>query len=237
MKVQRLDFTGVKMLLWSIISVTARKGRLTVIKIGICILFGYFLGSFSPSAWIARLKKSNLREQGTQNLGATNTMVVFGLKFGIAVMLFDAFKSYISYMLAVWIAPEYQWLAMASGFAAILGHCFSVYLDFKGGKGLASFGGLLLAYDPVLFCWLLVACTALMLIVNHSYIVPFSASVAFVTYVAWTETNVVLFLFALFSAIILVERNFENFLMAVRKEDTKIRSYLKEKFSRDDQAE
>ncbi len=208
-----------------------------MIKIGICILFGYFLGSFSPSALVARLKHQNLQEQGTQNLGATNTMVVFGLKFGIAVMLFDIFKSFISFKLAVWIAPEYEWLPMASGFAAMLGHCFSVYLDFKGGKGLASFGGVLLAYDPILFCYMLVGCVALLLIVNHSFIVPFSAAVAFVTYIAMKETNLVLFLFSLFASVVLVERNFSNFLKAVRKEDTKIRGYLKDKISRADSAE
>ena len=203
-----------------------------MLKIVMCVLFGYLLGSFSPAAIVARLKKKNLREHGTQNLGATNTAVVLGVKFGVLVMAFDIFKGFISYKLAQWIAPEFEWLAMASGFAAVLGHCFSVYMDFKGGKGLASFGGMVLAYNPLLFSCLLVGCVTLMLIVNHSFILPFSAATAFVAYVALTQTDKILFLFALLASIVLVERNFGNLIKAIRKEDVKLRGYLKEKLSR-----
>ena len=56
-------------------------------KIALCILMGYLLGSLSPSALIARIKKKNIRKSGSGNLGATNTLLHFGRGFGVAVMV------------------------------------------------------------------------------------------------------------------------------------------------------
>ena len=193
----------------------------------ICILLAYLIGSLSPSALIAKIKHVNLKKEGTKNLGATNTAIVFGKKFGAVVMTFDIVKGFLAFKLATWIVPEIEWLAMACGFAAIVGHCFPFYLKFKGGKGLAAFGGMVLAYNPILFAFLLASAVILLLIVNHSFIMPFYAGIAFTTFTMMTESNLLLLLCAVFSSSVLIAKHFTNLTQAIRGKDIKIRSYLK----------
>ena len=81
-------------------------------KITLCLLLAYLLGSLSPAALLAAVKKTDLRKSGTKNLGATNTMLILGKRFGIAVMVFDIFKAVLATRCAEWIAPELDWLAM-----------------------------------------------------------------------------------------------------------------------------
>ena len=198
-------------------------------KICLCLMLGYLLGSLSPSALIAKLKHKNLREHGTKNLGATNTSLIFGKKFGVVVMIFDIFKGFLAFKIPSLILPEVKWLSMASGLAAVIGHCFPFYLKFKGGKGLASFGGMILAYNPLLFAFLLVSTIVLLLIVNHSFIMPFYAAITFVIFVMIKEQSLPLILFAFLASLLLIIKHFGNMIKAIRGEDTKIRSYIKNK--------
>ena len=120
-------------------------------KYFICILLAYLIGSLSPSALLAKIKHKNLKKEGTGNLGATNTTLVFGKMFGFLVMVLDIFKGFLAVKITAWIVPEVEWLAILAGFCAVIGHCFPFYLKFKGGKGLAAFGGVILAYNPLFF--------------------------------------------------------------------------------------
>ena len=190
-------------------------------------MLGYLIGSLNPAALIGKLKHTNLKTSGTGNLGATNTMVTLGVKWGVCVMLFDVFKSFGAMKIAAKIVPNVGWLPLSVGLSAVVGHCFPFYLKFQGGKGLASFAGLLLAYNPALFLFLLITCIALMLIVNHSFIVPFYAAAFFTGFVAIREQDWKMLLIAVLCAIVLVVRNFENFKKVLQKRDTAIRSYIK----------
>lgn len=70
-----------------------------MLKFILCILIGYLLESLSPAAFFAKIKKQNLREQGSGNLGATNTFLIIGKKYGVIVMLFDVLKAYFSHFI------------------------------------------------------------------------------------------------------------------------------------------
>lgn len=196
-------------------------------KIFVCILIGYLLGTLNPAALISKLKHKSLRENGTGNLGATNTMLVFGKKFGALVMLFDMAKAFFAVWCARWIAPEIEWLSMATGVCAVVGHCFPFYLKFKGGKGLAAFAGLVLAYRPLLFLFLLISGTVLMLIVNYSFILPFYSAVFFTAYVAIREDEIAVLLLAVFVSALIVVMHFGNMVKAAKGRDKKIRDYIK----------
>ncbi|MBP3370504.1 MAG: glycerol-3-phosphate acyltransferase [Clostridia bacterium] len=198
-------------------------------KIFLCILIGYLLGSLNPAALISRLKHKNLRQHGTGNLGATNTMLVFGKSFGALVMIFDIAKAYIAFKCAKWLAPQFAWVAIAAGFSAIVGHCFPFYMSFRGGKGLAAFAGLVLAYDPLLFLFLLISGIALMIAVNHTFILPFYATVFFTFHVAITKNSIPMLAFAIASAMLIITMHFGNFIKAIKGEDKKIRELLSKK--------
>jgi len=198
-------------------------------KIFICIVSAYLIGALNPAALISKLKHKSLRDKGTGNLGATNTMLVFGKKYGVIVMLLDISKGFFVVKLTSLFVPEIEWLAMAAGFAVVVGHCFPLYLKFKGGKGLAAFAGLVLAYDSLLFLFLLISCVILMLIINHTYILSFYATAFFSIYTVIREDSLLIILLAVSVSIFVIAKHFSNFVKALKGQDSKIRDYIKTK--------
>lgn len=140
---------------------------------------GYLLGCISPAAWVSKKKHINLKEEGTKNLGATNTTLVLGRKAGYFVLFFDMLKSVFSYKLARALFPHMLAAGLIAGIGVILGHCFPVFLHFEGGKGLASFGGLVLAHDPALFALLLTLGIVLAFLFDYGVYLAVSAAALF----------------------------------------------------------
>ncbi|MCL5967000.1 MAG: glycerol-3-phosphate 1-O-acyltransferase PlsY [Deltaproteobacteria bacterium] len=116
------------------------------------VLFAYFLGSVPFGILVARLfdRTINLREIGSGNIGATNVARAAGKGAGILTLLLDAGKGIFVMTLAQMLALGRVdlWLALA-GAAVFLGHVFSIYLHFKGGKGVATALGVVLFLSPV----------------------------------------------------------------------------------------
>lgn len=196
-------------------------------KYFICILLAYLIGSLSPSALIARIKHKNLKKEGTGNLGATNTTLVFGKALGFLVMVLDIFKGFLAVKISTWIVPEVEWFAMLVGFFAIIGHCFPFYLRFKGGKGLAAFGGVILAYNPLFFLFVLITGVVFVLIANSGVVLTYYAAVLFPVYVAVTSKSIptvaVCVAVSLFMMIIFIP----NLKKAIKGQDHKSRDFIK----------
>ena len=112
------------------------------------LLGGYLMGSIPTSYLAARFGAGvDLREQGSRNLGATNVYRVLGWKYAIPVGLFDVAKGAVPVLLASrW--SDQAWLPLAVGVAAVLGHVFTIFMRFKGGKGVATAAGVVLALAP-----------------------------------------------------------------------------------------
>lgn len=118
------------------------------VLIGVLVaLGGYVIGAISPASIIARARGIDLRGQGSGNPGATNAGRLMGRKTGIVVALIDIAKGYVpaAVAAAVW-GDEY---GMIAGLAAIVGHVTSPFLGFRGGKGVATAGGVVLALRPL----------------------------------------------------------------------------------------
>ncbi len=120
----------------------------TALNAILAILASYLLGA-TPTSYIAGKvgRRIDLREHGSKNLGATNVYRILGWKYAIPVALFDIAKGAVPVLLAP--ASPYAWLPVAVGGAAVLGHMFSPYVSFKGGKGVATAAGMFLALAPV----------------------------------------------------------------------------------------
>ncbi len=121
--------------------------RITAVAIGYCcglILSGYLYG---------KLKHVDVRTMGSGNVGTTNTLRNLGWKAGAVTLLGDIGKVFLAIFL-VWLIfhksnPDMVGLLeMYAGFGAVLGHDFPVYMKFKGGKGIASTGGMVLGFCP-----------------------------------------------------------------------------------------
>ena len=192
-----------------------------------CLIMSYLFGSVNPALIISKIKNKNIRESGTGNLGATNTMLNFGKGLGTLVMVFDIFKAVIAVKVARALCPTVRLIGLLAGTFAVLGHMFPFYLKFKGGKGLASFGGLVLALDPYIFLSLLLLGLALMFIVNYSYVMPFSAGALFPVMYAVKTGSTAAFMIAAFIGGLIIYRHYENRGKAKRGEDIQIREFLK----------
>lgn len=193
----------------------------------LCMVIGYLIGSFNPALIISKIKKKDIRETGTGNLGATNTMIHFGKGLGTFVMLFDFFKAVLAVYIAKALNPASVLAGLLAGVSAVLGHMFPFYLKGRGGKGLASFGGLVLAVDPPVFLFLLVLGLALMLIVNYSYVMPFSAGSLFPVLYGLRMHSFTVFAVSAIIGALVIFRHYENLGKAKRGEDFKVRDFLK----------
>lgn len=108
---------------------------------------GYLLGCSSMAYYVSRWKKVNLSTTGSGNLGASNTTILLGWRMGILVALHDIFKGAAAVLLAKWLLPDLAYAPVAAGCACVMGHLYPFYLKGKGGKGFASYMGMLLALD------------------------------------------------------------------------------------------
>lgn len=116
------------------------------------LIIGYLVGSISFAVLICRAKGVNIFEVGSGNPGATNVLRSLGKPFGYGCFLLDALKGIISVIVGKYLALQFGADPLASGivglFGAILGHSFSCFLRFKGGKGVATTVGGMLALLP-----------------------------------------------------------------------------------------
>jgi glycerol-3-phosphate acyltransferase PlsY len=113
------------------------------------LLASYLLGAIPTSYLTARAFRGiDLREHGSRNLGATNLYRVLGWRFAIPVGLFDAAKGAIPVLVFAPRVSSSQLVALLCGVVAILGHVFSVFVRFRGGKGVATAAGVMLALTP-----------------------------------------------------------------------------------------
>ena len=117
-------------------------------------LVSYLLGSIPSGLWIGQtFFQKDIREFGSGNLGSTNAFRVLGPKAGSVVLFCDVFKGSLATILAMTIfkQPSISPLWIAS--FAVIGHTFPLFASFKGGKAVATFAGMILAYQPLLLLY------------------------------------------------------------------------------------
>jgi glycerol-3-phosphate acyltransferase PlsY len=182
------------------------------------IVLAYLLGSISGSLLLGRLKKVDIRGQGSGSAGGTNAFRTQGLVFALGVVVIDVGKGF----LAAWWIPAMDFggsaeiidpalLIMVCGFAAVLGHCFPVWHGFRGGKGAATAVGALIVIEP----WLLlpVLITWLVTLVMTGYVGLSTVFAGFsLVPAAWFMNNPVLMIFSLIVALFLLYTHRSNMI-------------------------
>jgi len=117
-------------------------------------LFSYLIGSIPSGYLVAKSQGIDIRQHGSKNIGATNVLRVMGKKWGYLVFFCDSFKGFASVKLGALIAAHALLSpvlgSVIAAIACILGHNYTIWLRFKGGKGIATSGGVVLALFPVL---------------------------------------------------------------------------------------
>lgn len=144
-----------------------------------CILIGYLIGAINPSYIIAKIRGFDIREKGSKNAGASNALILFGKVLGIGCALFDITKAALAIWLSETLFPGLTYSFATTGVACILGHVFPFYMKFRGGKGLACLGGMILAFDVRVFLIMLTAEIVVAVVTDYICFVPLSASAVF----------------------------------------------------------
>lgn len=195
-------------------------------------LIAYLMGSFSSAVWIGKwFYKTDVRLQGSGNAGATNTFRVLGAKAAIVVMSIDILKAYGAVMLAHLFAgdnfSESQFIdyQIILGALAVFGHVFPVFTGFKGGKGVASLVGVIIAlYSPyiilIVLCWfvLILALTRYVSLASITAAILFTVLAIFVFH----EQNIYLIVLAYLISIFIPLTHYKNILRLIRGEENKL---------------
>ncbi|MBN2610591.1 MAG: glycerol-3-phosphate 1-O-acyltransferase PlsY [Bacteroidales bacterium] len=194
------------------------------------LILAYLLGSIPTSVWLGKkLYGVDIREHGSKNAGSTNAIRILGWKAGLTVLIFDVFKGWMAVnliRLTNYYIPEtgdYINFQLLLGIAAIMGHIFPIYVGFKGGKGVATLLGFVLAIDPytTLVC---VGVFIITLVITKyvslsSVIAGFSFPIILVFIFKTTTPSLVLF--SLIVSVLLLFTHQKNIERLLRNEENK----------------
>lgn len=201
------------------------------IKYIIVFLLAYFLGSIPAAVWIGRLFHNiDIREHGSGNAGTANTIRVLGWKTGIPVLVIDVAKGWLSAMLPVLFSlagpgsADLINLQICSGLISITGHIFPVLAGFRGGKGVATVFGVLLALNPLLTLMCFGVFLAVFLLTGYVSLSSMSAGIAFpvflILFFATPSLLFKIFSVVIAAALLITHRN--NISRLLKGEESKL---------------
>ncbi len=202
-----------------------------ILKVGLTLLLSYLLGSIATAVWAGRIFHGvDVREHGSGNAGATNVIRVLGWKTGIPVLLIDVLKGWLTATLPVIFNlanPESALLInlqILAGISAILGHIFPVFAGFRGGKGVATIFGVLLAINPLLTISCFGVFLFVFLISGYVSLSSICAGIAFPVFLfVFFDTPSVFFkVFSIVVAIALIWTHRKNISRLLKGEESKL---------------
>jgi len=181
---------------------------MTTVLIG--LLVSYLIGAI-PTGYICvrLLEGKDLREHGSGNVGATNALRVLGTKWGLIVLGLDILKGFVCvtvvFALAFSEILPADALKVSYGLMAIVGHIWTVFLGFKGGKGVATSGGVFLALAPIPTLLALLVCLAFIAATGYVSVGSIAAAVVLpLSMVKYTDSKLYLMLSMVISALVVV---------------------------------
>ena len=197
-------------------------------EVFLSLILGYAMGCLNPAAWIGKKNHIDLKQAGTGNLGATNTTMVLGRKAGAFVLVFDVAKSFLSARLARWLLPQLAVSGMLASIGVILGHCFPITMHFSGGKGLAAFGGMMLAYNPVVFVIVVLSGIGIMVLLDIGVAAPLLGTVMFPALTFLFSHDVPSTVCAVIASVIILYTHLDNVNKTRAHSDVKVKNYFRD---------
>lgn len=199
----------------------------------LALILAYLIGSVPSAVWIGKTFYGiDVREFGSGNAGATNTFRTLGKKAGLIVLSLDIFKGWIAVTLATFISEApvgtspFVDLQIVLGVAAVIGHIFPVFAGFRGGKGIATLFGVILAAHPLACLLSLAVFVLIFLAFNYVSLGSISAALAFpvIVITVFAESVVPsMVIFSIMVAILVMITHQKNIERLLRKEESKMR--------------
>ena len=193
---------------------------------GIIALMGYLFGCSNLAFFLGKSRGFDIRRYGSNNAGASNATVTMGLKAGILVGLHDVAKSCAASLLAAFLFPAIPGAAAVAGAAAVIGHIFPFYLGFQGGKGFASFVGMILAMDWKFFLVIVLAVLLITLISDYIVLGTLTTIVSFPVYLFITHMGFIIICAVCFASVVIFLKHFINIKRIFTGEEIGLRRAL-----------
>ena len=194
--------------------------------INLYILLAYFIGAIPSSVWIGKnFYNIDVREHGSGNAGATNTFRVIGKKAGVIVLLLDILKAWFATVVLSSIANNQSIdYMLALGLVAVLGHVFPIYIGFRGGKGIASLLGVIIAVHPLASLYSIIVFITTLLISRFVSLSSILAGFAFPILIIFhfQNTHKSLTIFSIMVAVLVIFTHKKNIERLFKKEESKV---------------
>ncbi|MCM1042009.1 MAG: glycerol-3-phosphate 1-O-acyltransferase PlsY [Bacteroides sp.] len=208
-----------------------------LLAIGLAV--AYLIGSVSTSVWIGRIfYHKDVRQYGSHNAGTTNTIRTLGLAPGIVVLVIDAFKGWLAVRLDFLFLTEstldYRlYFDVALAVAAVLGHVFPIYTGFKGGKGVATLMGVVLAIYPEAFVASVLIFALVFILTRYVSLSSILAAVAFpfLEIFVFRQTEPALRFFSIFIGLFIIITHRKNIGRLLRGDESKLSLHKKKETS------
>lgn len=197
----------------------------------ILLLAAYLIGSMPFAVWVGQVFYGiDVREYGSGNAGATNTLRVLGKKAGVAVLLLDILKGGVAVLLARigtnydLNSEQYVNLELVLGISSLFGHIFPVYAGFRGGKGIATLLGVVIAINPYAAMYVSLVFIVVLILTRYVSLSSMVASIAFPLYIIFIEKSeyMSLITFSLFITVLVIITHQKNIERLLRNEESKI---------------
>ena len=169
------------------------------------------------------MKKVDLRNTGTKNLGASNTFITFGKGLGVLVGVCDIFKCTLVIILVKLIFPDIDYLPYITGLACILGHMFPFYLKFKGGKGFASFVGMTLGINWKFFIVIGICIILITLITKYIVLATMATVISYPIFLFFNTQNWWIVSMVAFVSCIIIIKHYKNLIRIAKGEEFKFK--------------
>jgi glycerol-3-phosphate acyltransferase PlsY len=208
--------------------------------IAVLIVLAYLIGSIPTAVWVSKnIFGIDIREHGSGNAGATNTFRVLGSKAGSMVMLVDVLKGFIAVKLALFshlttFSEPFVNLQIFLGLAAVVGHIFPIWAEFKGGKGIATLFGMILSIQPLVAVSLVLVFMLMLFFTRYVSLSSISASLAFplLILVIVNEPELSYRLFAIATALLVVLTHYKNISRLLHGNESKVPLFRKRRMRR-----
>ena len=188
----------------------------------LCCLLGYAVGNFNTAFLLARTRGYDIRSEGSGNAGATNAFILLGKNAFFLTALLDILKAFAAYRLCALLFPQLAVAGPVAGSACVIGHIYPALLHFRGGKGLASIGGVVLAWNWKWFFLLLAVAVLIAFGTRYVCLAAPAISLIFPACYYWRTGLLACALVLLIPAVPIFARHWENFVRI--REGTEMRT-------------
>lgn len=155
------------------------------------VVIAYLLGSIPTAVWYGKIfHGTDVRQHGSGNAGATNSLRTFGRTAGIIVLIIDFFKGFLAVLAAQFLFPDTDnYMPLIMGIAAVIGHLYPVFAQFRGGKGVATALGVIAATFPMTVIGCIIVFAIIVFLTKYVSLGSMLGALAFPVQIAFNAWN------------------------------------------------